>query len=119
MSDGPGVGSEGSITPGDPERSALEDCASVRRLARRLDMATQVIGYEGRQFRIRWAVQGLQRFMDTMGISDPDGHIIAYKMGRADPEDQLARFWDLLRGKGYTPTVHCRDMPGAKAVAAG
>jgi metal-sulfur cluster biosynthetic enzyme len=104
VSDGPGVGSEGSITPGDPEGSALEDCASVRRLARRLDMATQVIGYEGRQFRIRWAVQGLQRFMDTMGISDPDGHIIAYKMGLADPEDQLARFWDLLRGKGYTPS---------------
>jgi metal-sulfur cluster biosynthetic enzyme len=91
------------VSTRDPEGSALEDCASVRRLARRLDMATQVIGYEGRQFRIRWAVQGLQRFMDTMGISDPDGHIIAYKMGQADPEDQLALFWDLLRGKGYTP----------------
>ena len=82
--------------------------ASVRRLRTRLERATRS------EYRVRWAIQGLQRFRDAMGIADLDEYVVSCKTGRAAPDAALDEFCDRLRLKGYPTTAIAGLCSGPK-----
>jgi hypothetical protein len=83
-------------------------CASVKRLVKQIGRATRS------EYRVRWSVQGVQRFSEAMGISDLDGYIIECKGGHADPDAALAEFCDGLRQKGYATAAIAGLCSGPK-----